>query len=129
MPFTSAEHLQIPATDVPRAIAFYQHVFGFDVESFADGTCWFSTPRIDNRASGTGVIRARTAQDPNFVNYFRVASLEEVTTRVSRHGGRVLIPRSLIAGSMWFAYCQDTEGNRFAIEQCASPQGLEPEMR
>jgi predicted enzyme related to lactoylglutathione lyase len=118
---TTQEPQEITAIDLQRAIEFYLRVFQCEVESFADGTCWFKTPDIDGRGGAMVVIRARTPRDGSVVGYFRVGSLEEILARVLREGGKVLIGKSPVGGSALFAYCQDTEGNRFTLEQPGSP--------
>jgi predicted enzyme related to lactoylglutathione lyase len=114
-----SEHALILAANLQRAAAFYACVFECDVETYADDSRRFVVPDIHERGAVLGVIRLRTSSDQDIINQFTVASLDEAMDRVRRHQGSVLV-KSLGAGYIWFALCQDTEGNRFVIEQWTS---------
>ena len=115
----SSEHALILAENLQRAAAFYERVFECDVETHADDSCRFVVPGIDARGAVLGVIRPRTSSDRDTINRFTVASLEHAMNRVVRHQGSVLV-KSTGDGQIWFAFCQDTEGNRFIIDQGAT---------
>jgi len=50
-----------------------------------------------------------------------VPSIDEYTIRVEKHGGKVIIGKQQLPKVGWFALCQDSEGNSFAIYQSAPP--------
>jgi hypothetical protein len=45
--------------------------------------------------------------------------VDEFVERVTRHGGKVVMPKMAIPGVGYQAYCQDPEGNLFGIHQSA----------
>jgi predicted enzyme related to lactoylglutathione lyase len=121
----SSEHALILAENLQRAAAFYERVFECVVETGAAERCRFVVPAIRERGAILGVIRRRIVGDHDTINRFTVGSLEQAMDRVLRHEGSVLVT-SIGAGHIWFALCQDTEGNRFVIEQGTPPSAVPP---
>jgi predicted enzyme related to lactoylglutathione lyase len=46
-----------------------------------------------------------------------VPAVDACTTLVEKAGGKILVPKVALPGVAWFAVCQDSEGNTFAIFQ------------
>jgi len=118
------DHFDIPA-DVPdRAINFYREVFGWQFE-----VGWeYETPRgrekywrvITGDGSSAGINGGLTRREypgqPISVG-IEVPEVAVCTDLVEKRGGKVLVSRVAIPGVAWFAMCQDSEGNTFAIFQ------------
>jgi len=102
-------------------MAFYGHVFRCKVERENDGTVRFTTPAVGGCDGDTAVIDPWSAEGRTVINYFTVASVHDVLERVARHSGRVLVPKSRVGERKWFGYCEDPEGNRFAIAEMSGP--------
>lgn len=50
------------------------------------------------------------------ITYVGVPSIDEYSLKVEELGGKVLISKTPVKGmSGFFAYCEDTENNRFGI--------------
>jgi len=117
-------YFAIPA-DVPnRAIDFYHGVFGWQFE-----VGWeYDTPqgrekywRIstgDGASAGIdgGLTRRETPGQPISIG-IEVPAVAACTDLVEKCGGKTLVSRVAIPGVAWFAVCQDSEGNTFAIFQ------------
>ncbi len=114
-PVSPSELIIVVADNLQRAAGFYERVFECEVETCADDTCRFSLAAIGDWGGVHAIIRRRTSRDTDVTNLFRVTSLDGMTDRVSQQRGRVIIA-SLAAGNKRLGLCQDTEGNRFAIE-------------
>jgi hypothetical protein len=56
---------------------------------------------------------------PGTINTIGVPSVDEFVGRVTRHGGKVVMPKMAIPGVGYQAYCQDPGGNLFGIHQSA----------
>jgi predicted enzyme related to lactoylglutathione lyase len=117
-------HFAIPA-DVPeRAINFYREVFGWQFE-----VGWeYDTPQGrekywhvatgDGIAAGIngGLTRREYPGQPISVG-IEVAAVDTVTALIENCGGKTLVSKVALPGVAWFAVCQDSEGNSFAIYQ------------
>ncbi|MEM8485943.1 MAG: VOC family protein [Bacteroidota bacterium] len=112
---------EIPVTDMPRAISFYEAVLEFDLklnELPGMQMAWFPN---DPKASGaTGCLMlAPTHYTPSHEGtlvYFSVKDIDAVLTRVPLHGGKVLQGKMALGGEHGFvAHFEDSEGNRVAL--------------
>ncbi|HVT39374.1 MAG TPA: hypothetical protein VHE78_10035 [Gemmatimonadaceae bacterium] len=112
--------LEIPAADVGRAVDFYQRVFGCVMEGLVDGARCFRVRTPEGDREATAVIRARVTSDETVLNHFATVSFGDVVGRVLRHGGSVMILTKVGHSDTPFAYCRDTEGNRFSLERAGS---------
>lgn len=120
----------IPAEDTARARSFYQQVFGWEFrlgweydspagrESFwAARTGPASEPGIDG-----GLVKREYSGQPISVA-IGVPSADDYLSRIEAHGGRTIVPKSQLPDGSWFALCQDSEGNTFAIVEAARETG------
>jgi uncharacterized protein len=115
-------YFAIPA-DVPeRAMSFYQRVFGWQFQ-----VGWeYETPQGREKywhvltGEGAGIDGGMTRREypgqPISVG-IEVAAVDACTNLVEKFGGKTLVPKVAIPGVAWFAVCQDSEGNTFAIMQ------------
>jgi len=117
-------HFAIPA-DVPdRAITFYQTVFGWRFE-----VGWeYDTPQGrekywhvttgDGALGGIngGLTRREYPGQPISIG-IEVPAVDTCTDLVEKSGGKTIVSKVALPGAAWFALCQDSEGNTFAIFQ------------
>ncbi len=54
---------------------------------------------------------------PRTVNTVEVADVEEAAAKVQQSGGQVVVPKFVIPGVGYLAYCLDTEGVLFGIHK------------
>jgi len=107
-----------------QAINFYQEVFGWQFE-----VGWeYDTPqgrekywRVitgDGATAGIngGLTRREYPSQPISVG-IEVPSVDECMDLVEKCGGKTLVGKVGLPGVAWFAVCQDSEGNTFAIFQ------------
>ena len=59
----------------------------------------------------------RGSPDQRIMNYFGVPDIEEYASRVTRLGGSMIMPKTLVPGYGYLAICTDTEGNAFGLWQ------------
>jgi uncharacterized protein len=109
-------HFELDADNPQRAIKFYQNVFGWEVERWADQPYWLvmtgdaSEPGID------GAIRPRTPGGST-TNTIEVTSVDEFLAKIVSAGGTIVEPKMTVPKVGVMAYCRDTEGNVFGIIQ------------
>jgi hypothetical protein len=51
----------------------------------------------------------------HIINYIRVKSVDEYSSKVENLGGKVIAPKHAVPGMGYFVLCIDTEKNAFAI--------------
>jgi predicted enzyme related to lactoylglutathione lyase len=112
-------HFDIHADDVPRASAFYSKVFGWKINKWEDSgpmEYWIISTGPDEQPGINGGLSKR--QGPQgVINTIDVSSVDEYAGLVTKHGGKVVMPKMPIPTVGYFALCADTEGNQFGIMQ------------
>jgi predicted enzyme related to lactoylglutathione lyase len=107
-------HFEIPADDVKRAQAFYGELFGWQFSNPPGYDDYWAVDAGEDASHGIAMMaRQNPAHGPT--NYIGVESVADSLAKVEDLGGKVLVPRSPVPGMGWFAHCQDTEGNVFAL--------------
>jgi len=108
-------YLQIPAADSTRSAAFYEAVFGWQVERpYLD----FSSPGL----IGQWVQGRPPARDAGPMIWIHVADMGDALERVTAHGGQILEPPSPDGPTRVLATIIDPEGNPIGLAGHASPQ-------
>jgi predicted enzyme related to lactoylglutathione lyase len=106
----------IPADDIQRAKSFYGALFGWKIEKFPGGTMdyWHIDTGGDDASPDGGMMKRQIPQQP-ITNYINVASVNDAAARVQKLGGKVCMPKTAVPQMGYFAVCQDTENNTFAL--------------
>ena len=114
-------HFEIPFDDQERAKNFYGSIFGWKLEDFqmpdmkyvsastvaADETTHM--PKEVGAINGGLMPRTDTVKAP--VIAMEVSSVDEYITKIEAMGGKLVKPKTDIAGMGYYAYITDTEGN------------------
>ena len=114
-------HFEIPVTDMDRATAFYEDVFGYHLtRENVDGYAMAFFPRAADRPGASGALAQGDAYRPSHdgpVIYFDVPEIDAVLARAAARGARVLYPKKDIGTAGFVAEFEDSEGNRIALTQ------------
>jgi predicted enzyme related to lactoylglutathione lyase len=120
-------HFEIHAADVPRAVAFYQAVFGWQVEDWGDyaGIPYFGvTTKAEGEPGIDGAIMQRQGDNPaagaavaGAVLTMGTDDFDATAARITEAGGTVALPKTALVGMAWQGYFLDTEGNVFGVHQ------------
>jgi predicted enzyme related to lactoylglutathione lyase len=106
---------EIPADNVERAKAFYGALFGWKIEKFPGPMeYWQIDTGGGGDAPGGGLLQRQHPQH-GITNYVGVASVDESAAKVEKLGGKVVMPKTAVPQMGYFAVCQDTENNTFAL--------------
>ena len=108
-------HFEIPVNDPARARAFYEHVAGWQFQSWGDQPYWLATTGPDAAPGIDGALTPRSSDYAATVLTVQVESLDAALGRVEHAAGRILQPRHGVPGVGWVALCADTEGNVFGL--------------
>lgn len=123
-------HFEVPFEDGPRARAFYQEVFGWQINEM---------PELDYTIVSTGPTGATgMPSEPGHINggmYARndrypaspvitmeVPSIDDTLTAVHARGGATVVGKEKVGDMGFAAYFRDSEGNVLGLWENA-PQG------
>ncbi|WP_243075422.1 VOC family protein [Microbacterium sp. SS28] len=106
-------HIDIPVSDFPRATAFYSGLFGWklaELPGFEGYPMW----RAPNEISGGGLApRDEGFSQPR--SYVEVDSIDDTVVAALESGGSVLMAKSEITPTSWWAVIGDPDGNEIGL--------------
>ncbi|MEM9326877.1 MAG: VOC family protein [Bacteroidota bacterium] len=110
---------EIPATDISRAVAFYQDVLDVDIERMDFPGMQMGLFPYEEQAV-TGVIMQGEGYEPSASGvtiYFNAGDdLQVALDKVEKGGGQVLVPKTPHADEVgFFALFLDSEGNKMGL--------------
>jgi uncharacterized protein len=106
---------EIPADDIKRAQKFYSSLFGWKINPFPTMEDYYHIDSGGADASPDGAIMKRMCPEHPVTNYVLVDSVVRASAKVEKLGGKVHKPKTAVPGMGYFAICQDTENNVFAV--------------
>lgn len=109
-------HFEIQADEPERAVKFYRKVFGWKIDKWEGPVdYWLVTTGEESELGINGAITL--PMNPGTVNTIDISSVDEFTQKIEEAGGKVVMPKRVVPGVGYMAYCEDTEGNVFGIMQ------------
>lgn len=123
MPHGDITHIDIPADDIARARGFYSAVFGWQIDE-VPGYEGYPMWRAPNQVSGGGITQ-RNDTISTMRSYVEVDSIDDVLASVREAGGTVVMERSPISDTSWYAVILDTEGNELGLYEGVTTVGDE----
>ncbi len=122
MPHTNSPLIslfEIPASDISRAISFYEEILSIDIEQMdVDGMKMGIFPTEDQPVPGILIETEGYAPSADgSVLYFNAKSeLQSVLDKVEKNGGEIILPKTMHADeSGYFAIILDSEGNKIGL--------------
>jgi predicted enzyme related to lactoylglutathione lyase len=110
-------YLEIAATEPRRSAAFYQALFGWQVEARAPDDLRFSG--ADGRLIGRFVVGRSAASDPGLLPYLYVNSVDGAVAQAQATGGE-LVKAPYPEGDVRVATVRDPAGNLLGLWQFAA---------
>ncbi|MFL5588805.1 MAG: VOC family protein [Ktedonobacteraceae bacterium] len=116
-------HFEIHADDPQRAVTFYQDIFGWQINKWGGPEdYWLVITGPDNEPGINGAILRRHGPVNGdaviaYVCTIDVPSVDDVTAKITAHGGTIALPKMAVPQVGWLAYGKDTEGNIFGVMQ------------
>jgi len=116
--FNPVGGFEIPVSDMARAKAFYEHVFGVTPEEHDLGPltmAWF--PMHPEAKGSMGSLVKNPAYMPSHdgtLVYFTAPDIDAALRRVTEKGGKVLNATTSIGKFGFVGHFEDSEGNRVA---------------
>ena len=106
---------EIPADDTERAKGFYHKLFGWKMTPLPHMPDYWHMDTGGADASPDGGIMKRMHPQHTITSYVNVPSVTKFAAKVEKLGGSICKPKTAVPGMGYFAVCQDTENNTFAI--------------
>lgn len=110
-------HFEIPVDDQARAAAFYESVFGWDIQQWEGAPYWLVTTGADDRPGINGALGARGENFTTPMFVIDVDDIEASMKAVESAGATIVVGKNPIPGVGWSAYFVDTEGNQLGLFQ------------
>jgi predicted enzyme related to lactoylglutathione lyase len=107
-------YLEIPAIDVPRSVAFYEAVFGWQIRRRGDGSTAFDDGA--GEVSGTWVTGRAPSTQVGVLVYIMVDSVAATIEAVVANGGEIVQPIGMDAPEVTARF-RDPAGNIFGLYQ------------
>ncbi|HHU09222.1 MAG TPA: VOC family protein [Intrasporangiaceae bacterium] len=121
MPHGDITHIDIPVSDLAAANEFYSGLFGWQISAppgFEDYPMW----QAPNKVSGGGLApRSEGFTQPR--SYVEVDSIDETLTKAQDTGGSVVMPKTPISETSWFAIFADPDGNHIGLYEGTTEVG------
>ncbi|HVK25719.1 MAG TPA: VOC family protein [Actinokineospora sp.] len=121
-------HFEVPFDDGDRARAFYQEVFGWNLQDFPgmDYTIVSTGPTGDRGPSESGYInggmvaRAADSSSTTPVIVIDVDSIDDALAEVGKRGGKTVTAKVAVGDMGFAAYFTDPEGNVMGLWENAA---------
>ena len=124
---TRAIHFEIHAADVPRAVAFYTAVFGWETEDWSEfaGMPYVGvTTGPEDQPGINGAIMQRQGPNPEpggpvagSVLTMGSDDFDATAAKAMAAGATIALEKHALPGMAWQGYFIDTEGNVFGVHQ------------
>ena len=106
---------EIPADKPERAKKFYSSLFGWKINPIPGmGDYWHIDTGGPDASPDVGMM-ARRHPGEGITNYVLVPSVDKFAAKVKKLGGKICMEKTAVPEMGFFAVCQDTEKNTFAI--------------
>jgi len=106
---------EIPADDTARAQQFYGKLFGWKINPFPTMPDYSHIDTGGPDAAPDGGLMKRMHPGQTITTYISVPSVTRFMAKVEKLGGEICRPKTAVPGMGYFAICQDTENNTFAL--------------
>ncbi len=114
-PAASLVWFEIPADDIKRAKSFYGALFGWKINAFPGMPDYLHIDTGGGNDTPDGGLMSRKHPQQSITQYVGVESVAKSAAKVTKLGGKICVPKAAVPQMGYFAVCQDTEGNSFAL--------------
>lgn len=111
--------VEIPATDISRAVKFYQSILDIEIQTIDMQGAEMGIFPSDGQSASVVITKGEgyePAANGVLVHLNGGENLEPVLKKIEKSGGQVLLPKTLIdEENGYFALFLDTEGNKMGL--------------
>jgi predicted enzyme related to lactoylglutathione lyase len=105
----------VPVDDFKRAGKFYGSLFGWKIAPLPNMPDYWHIDTGGGDDTPDGGLMKRKCPEHPVTNYVHVESVAKASAKVEKLGGKVHMAKTAVPNMGYFAICQDTENNTFAI--------------
>jgi predicted enzyme related to lactoylglutathione lyase len=106
----------VPADDLGRAKKFYSSLFGWKFAKLSAAVAdYWHIDTGGKDATPDGGLLPRMHPGHSITVYVAIRSVEKAVDKVRKLGGTVCKPKTAVPHMGYFAICEDTEHNAFAL--------------
>jgi len=112
---------QIPATDIDRAVKFYEEVFkvGFHrMDHMGDKHAFFALDTLETLRTGGEIVQSphnQPSREGVLIYLGAQEGVDAVLSRAEKAGGQILMTKTSIGENGFIGLILDTEGNRIGV--------------
>ncbi|RPI13626.1 MAG: VOC family protein [Ignavibacteriae bacterium] len=110
-------HFEIGAQDTEKIKNFYKNVFEWEYTKWGEGDMEYILVKTGDGPAGINGGIFKSKGESTIVNTIDVPNLEQYIEKVKENGGEQVVPKNVIPGVGYFAYCKDCEGNLIGLMQ------------
>ncbi|MFZ1322825.1 MAG: VOC family protein [Ignavibacteria bacterium] len=107
-------YFEIPSDEPERLMNFFEKVFGWEYEQFADDY-WSAFSGNEDTQGINGAIMKKRDQKHTVVNTISVDNIDEYVKKIESNGGKIVIPKFPVPSIGWVLYFTDPDGNLHGI--------------
>lgn len=111
--------VEIPTTDFPRAVLFYQSILGITIEKMDMGEIQMGILPNDEETTNVTLIHSndyKPSADGTVIYFNAGRDLQKTLDKIEPNGGKIIVPKTEISPEMgYFAIFADTEGNKLGL--------------
>jgi predicted enzyme related to lactoylglutathione lyase len=107
-------YLEIPTTDIPKSVRFYEKVFGWQTRKRGDGATAFDDSI--GEVSGSWVTGRKPSGNPGLLLYIMVDDVNATIATINASGGRIVQPVGGDAPEITARFA-DPDGNVLGLYQ------------
>lgn len=117
--------VDVSVDDVPKAIAFYQALFGWDIQIGGPEVGGYSIAHLDNRIVAAVSPKYSPAEAPSaWTTYLATDDVDATTDRIKGAGGQLLAEPMDVMSEGRMAIAVDTAGAVFGLWQGGNTTGI-----
>ena len=108
-------HIEIPTTDMEKAIKFYRELFGWKIEMWQDPA--YATFDTGGEPGG-GIMKVDRVSPPmemGLTFYVLVDNIEDTLSKAEKLGGKFVKEKTAVSDIGWFGLFSDLDGNVIGI--------------
>jgi predicted enzyme related to lactoylglutathione lyase len=107
-------HIEISAEDRTSTGAFYKEVFGWKITDVPEMN--YTLFEFDEEGRGGGFNPVSDQNPAGTVTvYIQADDIEATLAKIEANGGKIIIPKTEIPNTGWFAFFKDPTGNQIAL--------------
>jgi hypothetical protein len=106
-------HIEISAEDRITTGAFYKDVFGWQITDLPE----MNYTLFESEEGPGGGFNPVSDQNPagTVTVYIQADNIEATLAKIEANGGKVILPKTEIPETGWFAFFKDPTGNQMAL--------------